>query len=105
MYIAASRHDEVIPFEGVEKYVDKLQTCIKQHKDYANHQMNTSNAHFWTKVGECWVLSAYCIYNMLYHNCRRQQLIEEQYYLILIVVMDITMAVTKKNIGRYTYNV
>ena len=29
MYIMASIHDDVIPFEGVKKYVEKLQHCIK----------------------------------------------------------------------------
>ena len=49
MYITAARHDEVVPFEGVKMYVEKLQSCIKQHKCYINNNQNTT--HPWRKVG------------------------------------------------------
>lgn len=39
MYITAARHDDVIPFEGVKKYVEKLQHCIKEYGCSANSQM------------------------------------------------------------------
>lgn len=56
MYITAARQDEVIPFEGVKKYVKKLESCIKQHKGYTNHQMQVSTTVTapdpWRKVGE-----------------------------------------------------
>lgn len=53
MYITAARHDDVIPFEGVQRYVKKLQDCIKQHKKLANGQMGVLyNALHWRKVGD-----------------------------------------------------
>lgn len=36
MYILAARHDDVIPFEGVQMYVQKLQGCTKQHNHFAD---------------------------------------------------------------------
>ena len=32
MLVVASKWDDVIPFEGVQKYVNKLKLCVKQHR-------------------------------------------------------------------------
>ena len=32
MLISASVHDDVIPFDGVEKYVSKLKDCVSIHQ-------------------------------------------------------------------------
>jgi len=32
MLVVASKWDDVIPFEGVQKYVNKLKLCVKQHQ-------------------------------------------------------------------------
>lgn len=50
MYITAGRRDEVVPFEGVKMYVEKLQSCINQHKASISNNQNTTHPR--TKVGE-----------------------------------------------------
>lgn len=50
MYVMAARHDDVIPFEGVTKYVDKLQSCIKQHQCVARGLSAVNHAPRWIKV-------------------------------------------------------
>ena len=93
MYITAARYDELIPFEGVKMYVKTLQSCINHHK----------SIHPWRKVSEsrvCQLMHVY-YYNYCTTYIRRRQSVEEQYYLVLNTVMDITTAAMKKNIKRY----
>jgi hypothetical protein len=51
MYIAAATYDEIIPFEGVKMYVEKLRRYINQHKG-SNNQSPTHLWRHWRKVGE-----------------------------------------------------
>ena len=52
MYITASTCDEMIPFEGVKQYVDKLQSCIKKYKQSTDRHVGVRNAPVWKKVCE-----------------------------------------------------
>ena len=51
MFISASTIDEIVPFEGVEKYVTKLKQCIQTHRNHLpthtriNHSDDDSVAH------------------------------------------------------------
>ena len=41
MLVTASKQDDVIPFEGVQKYVNKLQFCLQQHQMKAGQESGT----------------------------------------------------------------
>ena len=55
MYVAAARYDEIIPFEGVKMYMEKLQRCINQYKGSIINS-NPSIALPWRKVGKSYTI-------------------------------------------------
>lgn len=40
MLVLASKRDNIIPFEGVQKYVSKLRLCVEQHRSNTSQKLS-----------------------------------------------------------------
>ena len=40
MLVLASKRDNIIPFEGVQKYVSKLKLCVDQHRSNTSQKLS-----------------------------------------------------------------